>query len=681
MKFVHPEILWALGALAIPIIVHLFNFRKFKKVLFSNVEFLKEIKQETQSKSKIKHWLILLARLLAITCIVFAFAQPFIPSPGASMKPGGTAVSIYIDNSFSMESEGAEGRLLELAKNKAIEIVNAYQPTDKFQLLTSDFEGRHQRLVSKEEMTDLIQEVDISPVSRKLSEVVSRQKDLLKNSGLENKRSFVLTDLQASVTDLDQLQNDSTIQVNLVPDIAEDVSNVFIDSVWFDSPVRQLNQPEVLNAHIVNTGDEPRENVPVQLIVNGQQKSVASVNMDADGSADLKITYTNTEPGYKNCILNLDDNSITKDDDFYFSYNVASQIAVLEIRGDIGSIDAVPAVFSGDPYFAYTASSESNIDFGSFTKQNLIILNQVKGIPSGLAAELEKFVTSGGSVLVIPASEIVINEYNLLLARLSLGQISGKKMEQSKVNTVNYEHFIFKNAFEKTTGNVDLPGVSSFYEISLASRSSAEPMMSLQTGAPFMVSSIAGAGRAYLTAVSLATEESNFINHAFFPATLLRTAEFSQPASQLYYFLGKEQGITLRNLNMPGEETFKMRNEQTAQELIPEHRNAGGNTEIYVHTDLQVAGNYSLAWGASQVASLSFDYDRAESVTKALTTDAVNAAISEKGWSNWNVLNGSLESIAASANEQSEGKRYWLSMIVWALILLAIEILLIKFWR
>src|SRR5687768_6356730 len=100
MKFVHPEILYALSALSIPIIVHLFNFRRFKKVLFSNVEFLKEIKLETQSKSKIKHLLILLSRMIAMACIILAFAQPYIPAGNSTTRPGDRAISIYLDNSF-----------------------------------------------------------------------------------------------------------------------------------------------------------------------------------------------------------------------------------------------------------------------------------------------------------------------------------------------------------------------------------------------------------------------------------------------------------------------------------------------------------------------------------------------------------------------------------------------------
>lgn len=681
MKFVHPEILWALGALAIPIIVHLFNFRKFKKVLFSNVEFLKEIKQETQSKSKLKHLLILISRMLAMAFIILAFAQPYIPAPGTTKKPGGTAVSVYIDNSYSMEGENEDGRLLELAKNKAIEIVSAYQPIDKFQLLTSDFEGRHQRLVSKDEMIELIQEVDVSAAARNISEVVSRQRDLLNNSGLDNKRSFLLTDLQANVSDYSAIQNDSTIHFNLVPNIANDVGNIYIDSVWFDTPVRQLNQPEVLNMRIANTGDDARDNVPVQLNINGQQKSVASANIEASGNSVVQMTFTNTDPGYKNCELVLDDNSITKDDAYYFSFDVAAQIAVLEIKAASTLSNAVATVYADDPYFAFSTVSEGTIDFGAFKLKNLIVLNQLSTLTSGLVSEIEKFVDAGGSVFILPASNADIATYNDLLSRIQLGQMGPKATGENKINSVSYEHFIFKNAFEKTSGNIDMPIVKAWYPLQISSSTMAEPLMLLQTGTPFMLSSTHGKGRAYMCAVSLTTEENNFTNHAFFPTTLLRVAEFSQATAQLAYALGKEQAITLRNLNTTGEETFKLRNVQSGLEFIPEHRNAAGNTEIFIHPDLNVAGNYALMWGQNQTATLSFNYDRKESDTRAVPADQVQTELSDKGYTNWNILTGNLESIAAGAGEITDGKKYWLSMIVWALIFLAIEILLIKFWR
>ena len=73
MNFLFPTFLFGLSAIAIPIIIHLFNFRKYKKIYFTNVQFLKELKQESDSKSKLKEWIILLLRILAIS---FSMTSP-----------------------------------------------------------------------------------------------------------------------------------------------------------------------------------------------------------------------------------------------------------------------------------------------------------------------------------------------------------------------------------------------------------------------------------------------------------------------------------------------------------------------------------------------------------------------------------------------------------------------------
>nr|MBA3901205.1 BatA domain-containing protein [Bacteroidota bacterium] len=125
MKFLFPTFLFALFAIAIPIIIHLFNFRKFKKIYFTNVKFLKEVKQETQSKSKLKHLLVLCTRILAITFLVFAFAQPFIPSENSNAVIGDKVVSVYVDNSFSMQAQSEQGGLFEESRRRAREISDA----------------------------------------------------------------------------------------------------------------------------------------------------------------------------------------------------------------------------------------------------------------------------------------------------------------------------------------------------------------------------------------------------------------------------------------------------------------------------------------------------------------------------------------------------------------------------
>src|ERR1043165_2598084 len=172
MNFIYPGFLFALSAVSIPVIIHLFNFRRFKRVLFTNVRFLQEIKQDTRSRTNLKHLLILIARTLAVIFLVLVFAQPYLPSKNSVALKGHSKVSLYIDNSFSMDAIGKNGSLIEEAKKKAHEITKHYQPSDQFQLLTNDFEARHQRLVNREDMLNLIDEVQPGSAVRSLSEVV-----------------------------------------------------------------------------------------------------------------------------------------------------------------------------------------------------------------------------------------------------------------------------------------------------------------------------------------------------------------------------------------------------------------------------------------------------------------------------------------------------------------------------
>ena len=79
MRYQNPQLLYALFAIAIPILIHFLNLRKHKKIYFSSVRFLKEIKENKNKRSKLKNLLLLLSRVLAITFLVLAFAKPYIP--------------------------------------------------------------------------------------------------------------------------------------------------------------------------------------------------------------------------------------------------------------------------------------------------------------------------------------------------------------------------------------------------------------------------------------------------------------------------------------------------------------------------------------------------------------------------------------------------------------------------
>ncbi|MEA3476649.1 MAG: BatA domain-containing protein, partial [Bacteroidota bacterium] len=221
MNFVHPYFLFALAAIAIPIIIHLFNFRRYKTVHFTNVKFIEQIKQKTKKQSRLKELIVLILRILAVASIVIAFAQPYIPlEDNVARHEASTLVSVYIDNSFSMQAKSKAGSLLEEAKKLAEELAMAYRQSDVFHLLTNDFERKNQRLVSRNEFIEALDEISYSPAVRELSEVLSRQEDFLFEGDAENRVIFMVSDFQASIVKFDGYRTDTNNRIFLVPVLA-----------------------------------------------------------------------------------------------------------------------------------------------------------------------------------------------------------------------------------------------------------------------------------------------------------------------------------------------------------------------------------------------------------------------------------------------------------------------------
>ena len=679
MQFLHPEILWALTATAIPVIVHLFNFRKFRRVLFPNVAFLQEIKQQTQSKSQLRHLLILLSRILAVVALVLAFAQPFIPREGSQVTEEQRAISLYIDNSFSMEAESKDGRLLELAKNKALEIVDVYSATDQFQILTGDFEGRHQRLVSQEEAIEWIEEVRTSPQARPLSEVLMRQTDALERASTSNRTRFVLSDLQVSTHDFENIVPDSTMRVHLVPGSVENPANLSIDSVWFETPVRQLNQSERLSIRIRNSGKAPVENVSFRLEINGTQKALGSFAVDAEATVDTALFYSHATPGLKSAVVTLEDHPVVFDDAVFFSYNVAQDIDVLELRGP-NATSSLRKIFEEDPYYDFTSVSHTQVDYAELPGQNLVLLNELNAISSGLASALLDFVRNGGSLAVVPAESVDRASYNTFLSGLQIAGINAVENRNIKVSDINLEHPLYSDIFEHIPDNVDLPSASKWLSRSPIASSGEDALLTLQNGQPFLSRVGLGEGSVYVFAAALQPEASSFAQHAFFVTSALRMAEFSQAAPALYHTIGEHSEVALKGIPQATEQPYRLQHLASNTEIMPEHRTIGARTELFPRAQDLQAGNYHVHLGGEPLAGVSFNYSRSESELDAFDNAGLLETLEANRLTQFDLLDGSLETLRKQVEELDSGFQLWYSFIILALIFLAIEILLIKFW-
>lgn len=679
MKFANPAFFWALLTLAIPIIIHLFHFRRFRTVYFTNVRFLKALQEETQSRSRLKHLLVLLARCLALAALVFAFAQPFIPADRKSTGAN-RVVSVYIDNSFSMDSRGESSSLIELAKKHASEIISSYKATDRFNLITNDFEGKHQRLVTKDQFIELLEEVNSSPASRKISEVISRQKDILKQSESSQQIVYLISDFQKNTFDLNTLKADTSVSLNCVHIKPQLADNISIDSVWFESPYREKGKADIIQLKLKNFSNARVENLPVKLTVDNAQRGLGSATIGVDSILNTAISFTASGAGYHSGSLKITDYPVVFDDEFFFSYKIPEKISILAINGS-GDSPYLNRLFQSNNAFEYLNSSDLQVDYAGFSNKHLIILNGLKSISSGLSQELKKFTQQGGSILVFPSLQSDLNSYQLLSNELKAGQYQAVQTLQQKVSKLNDSHRIYDDVFEKKPDGIDLPAVKSYLTFKPGNDSRQEEIMRLQNGDLFLADYDSWKGHTYLCAVPLEEAAGNFQLHALFIPTVYKIALYSIPQTKLFYTIGKDEAIEIQGLRQKGEQPLKITATDGSFEIIPEQQADEGKMRLFVHDQIVKSGVYSVKQADSTLAMLAFNYDRTESPNNFETADQLKELLETSGWVNAAVLDGSVKELRQAVMQLDEGQPLWKIFILLALLFLLAEVLLIRFLK
>lgn len=679
MSFVYPYFLFALSAIAVPIIIHLFNFRKYKRVYFSDVTFLKEVKLQTQSINRLKHLLILLCRILAILFLVLAFAQPYLPLNENKIKAGEKNISIFIDNSFSMEALNTNGNLLEQSIKNAKEIVMAFSPSDKFQLLTQDFEARHQRLVNRDAFIELLNEIKISAASNSFKDISARQLDAIKNAKGE-KNIFVLSDFQKESYKFNELKNDTTANFYLARIEANQPANVYIDSIWFSNPYRQANAPEELNVRICNLSTTDLENIPLKLTINKQQKAISSVNIEAQKCVETKLNYVSNDNGIQNGSIEITDYPITYDDKFYFSYKVISKINVLSIDGEAAS-NALSMLYKNDSLFNFYSFSEKNIDYSSFKNVDLILINNLKSISSGLNQELTKFVANKGSLVVFPGADCDVLSYNTLLQNTAKLKITVLDTTDRKVDYLDFKHPLFESVFEKNPEKIDLPKVSNYYSTSLASNSACEKIMRFSNNEVFFSLSNFQKGKVYFSAVPLNEEYSNFSKHALFVPLLYKIALNSVPQQELYQLINKNNSIKISDFNSKNDNVFHITNANNSFDIIPETRINNIEANLFTHNQIKEAGHYFVKSANETIQGIAFNYNRTESKFEFWNDTEIEEELEKNNLSNFKIVKSTEKNLATVISEINAGIKLWKYCLLLALLFIAAEIILIRFWK
>jgi len=670
MSFVHPEMLWGLTALSIPIIIHLFNFRRYRTVYFSNVRFLRDIKEQTQTQSQLKHLLILALRLLAITALVLAFAQPYSPEK-ASANPTQKVVSIYLDNSFSMESRNTDGALFDLARQQAIDIAESFSESDRFQLVTNDFDGAEQRLWTRDELIERVEETAISNYSRSFDEVYARQKDATADASGQ-RIFFWLSDFQNGELPETNQSSDSTVQVVLSPFEASVTQNLSLDSVYFASPYHTANQPEMLKVQITNHGNDRIEDIPLSLQINGVNESVQSISIDGNTTEWIEVSYTASPQKLNRGEVSIEDYPISFDDVLHFSYTVRDSLSVLSI----GSPNRAVRSLMESAGYAYSEVNINSVRYDRLGEYDFIFLMELDEIPGGLAVELRKFRENGGSIAIVPGPSIDLNSYFSTSSTLGIPALSGSAQSASvKVKEIANAHPIYTGVFERVDENMNYPEIRNYYEMNFAS-GSYEPIITLQNDIPFLTATETGGSYAFLFNAGLNDSCGNFIRHALFPPTLFRMVALSGAEKEIYQVLGRETPFSVLTA---GNDDNPLHIASDEYDGIPEQINRGGKVEIRQLGDLPRDGMYRIEQNDREIDLVAVNYDRRESSTERMDPNVLGESLT--GVQSVEIFDNSRNTGVSMSSFLNTNSGYTYYLIALGLLFLILEIAAIKLYK
>ncbi len=670
MNFIYPNFLWALFFIAIPIIIHLFYFRRYKTVYFSNTSLLSEVKDERSSRNKLKHLLVLLSRILAIIFLVLAFAQPFFKS-SEKQKIGEKQVSIYIDNSFSMKAEGNGQLLFDEGKNLAQEIINSYSENDKFQIITNDFEGKHQRLVNKTEAKSFVKDLKISSSLRTSKTVFERQKTIFKNNELNN-IVYQISDFQANNV---LLKNDTNIQINIVKLQTSEQRNVYIDSVWFTN---SFQLKDATNKMVVKFRNESNENTSgnYQLILNEQAKTIGEYKIDKNSFSLDTLTFKIADVAWNSGKIQISDYPITYDDTYFYSFFVEDKVNVLNITED-DKDNVFQAVFKEIKNVNYQAVKFTKLDYNKLAEQHFIILDKLKTLPTGLSQSLKKYVENGGSVFIVPNKQIAVESYNVLLSGLKIGIFSSENNSKRAVTNLNLKHYILNDLFENTPRDIKLPNTSKHYLLKTKVNSQEEKILSFSNKDSYLSSFTVSSGNVFLLSAPIDKTFSDFTSNALFAPIVYKMAVFGVNNTNLSFEINANTTIKLKNKPTNFEDVVKMKNEEI--EFIPQKNMFGGFLTLSLLNRNIKAGIYDVFTDNKLYKSkIALNYSRSESILKYYSVEELKKKYLD---SNIKIISGSKTTIQEQIINNKQGKMLWKWFIVFALIFLAVEVLLLRFLK
>ncbi len=654
MQFKYPEILYALLLLLIPIFIHLFQLRRFEKVAFTNVAFLKKVELQTRKSARLKKFLILLTRLGLFAALILAFAQPYFSQNKKQLQP---KIALYLDNSLSMQAKDGTN---ELFKNAIQKIISNFNENSSLTVITND--NVYEDLNNKELKNQLLS-LKYSPFSKDLNTVLLQANNKFKKNKNTQNHLLLISDFQSKNIKQEMLLN-KDIQYSFVQLKPQNPKNISIDSVF-------IEKQNGLDIHLkvrLKSYNAVNDNLPVSLYKDQILTAKTSIALEKNKTNEVyfKIPFTDSFNGK----IHIDDSNLAFDNDLFFSINKLEKINVLAI----GEKNQFLTKIYSKTEFNFTNNKLNQVDYNSIAKQHLIVLNELRIIPISLQETLKKFVKNGGSLVFIPSVKANLANYNQFFNSLKMGSINEEITAEHSVNSINFSHPILNNVFEKRIKNFQYPTVKTVYATSFKNQSA---ILKLDNQQAFVSEIKSQKGKVYWFASAINQQNANFKNSPLIVPIFYNFGKQSFQISSLYYTIGKQNKIAIKT-TINKDEVLKVSSldkSRLNEQFIPLQRVYQQKVVLEVDENPLVSGFYQVVKNNKTLQNLAFNYDREESETAYSNLESI-----KKQYPNIQ-LSSSIQETFQQLKENYQVKSYWKWFVLLAILFLIIEVLLIKFLK
>ncbi len=578
-----------------------------------------------------------------------------------------------------MEAEGAKGQVFEQAKQIAKQIAFNSSTAMEYILLTNDILPQHQFIINRDKFINELDKCNISSSVLSLDEVLIKANTLVPKNKKAN--LYILSDMQKNFIGNKKTLIENNVKTVLVPLEAVGTNNMYIDTCWFKTPTHRLNQEEELVVKLVNNSTEDFVDIPINLYINDTLKAISGVNIKSGQSEEFSIKYINTKVGQITGYVEVSDYPVVYDNKLFFNYKTVAQTKVLLLNGVKPDKYLKSLYLSNKQNIDLSEISIEKLKTSNLSYYDLIILNNITKISSGLKADIKNFVTAGGSLLIVPSANLDVENINSLLADFNAGKFENIKYKSKKIDWIDYDNVLFRNVFIDKRKQTDFPVVGMMYKYSLFNNSNFSSLIRTENNNPVLISGNYKKGNVYVFTPFINSINQEMAKSPLFVPIFYNIAINSQLTNSIYSVLGQNTSAEISYVSgIASSDIFRITNSENV-DAVASYNAVGKNLIIFIPESINNAGNYKIFKTDKFISDIALNYNRNESDLEYLDNKELQKLVNENLNDNTKIIDTSDKDINIELKNFSEGKPLWKLFLIIALVFILIEILLIKFLK